>query len=89
MGCKSSKKKFNKEGEKQKIFKVGLSFGRNDLKIEGNFQTDYHSKINKKYIAVDGICEPLLPETREPLSILPEEEEEENGRVPSTSVLQS
>ena len=89
MGCKSSKKKFNKQGEKQKIFKVGLSFGRNDLKIEGNFQTGYHSKINKKYVAVDG--EPLLPETREPLSILPqeEEEEEENGRVPSTSVLQS
>ena len=86
MGCKSSKKKFNKEGEKQKIFKVGLSFGRNDLKIEGNFQTGYHSKINKKYIAADGICE---PETREPLPILPEEEEEENGRVPNTSVLQS
>ena len=87
MGCKSSKKKFNKEGEKQKIFKVGLSFGRNDLKIEGNFQTGYHSKIYKKYIAVDGIGE---PETREPLSIIPEEEEEEgNGRVPNTSVLQS
>ena len=89
MGCKSSKKKFNKEGEKQKIFKVGLSFGRNDLKIEGNFQTGYHSKIDKKYVAVDGICEPRLPETREPLSILPEEEEGENGRVPSTSLLQS
>ena len=89
MGCKSSKKKFNKEGEKQKIFKVGLSFGRNDLKVEGNFQTGYHSKINKKYVAVDRICEPRLPETREPLSILPEEEEEENGRVLSTSLLQS
>ena len=86
MGCKSSKKKFNKQGEKQKIFKVGLSFGRNDLKKEGNFQTGYHSKINKKYVAVDGIGE---PETREPLSILPQEEEEENGRVPNTSVLQS
>ena len=85
MGCKSSKKKFNKQGEKQKIFKVGLSFGRNDLKKEGNFQTGYHSKINKKYVAVDGIGE---PETGEPLSILPQEEEE-NGRVPNTSVLQS
>ena len=74
MGSKSSKKKFNKEGEKQKIFKVGLSFGRNDLKIEGNFQAGYHSKIDKKYVAVDGICEPLsiLPEIRE------EEEQEEN-----------
>ena len=90
MGGKSSKRKFNKEGEKQKIFKVGLSFGRNDLKIEGNFQTGYHSSINKKYVAVDGIGEPRLPETREPLSIIPEEEEEEeNGRVPSTSLLQS
>ena len=90
MGCRSSKKKFNKEGEKQKIFKVGLSFGRNDLKIEGNFQTGYHSKIKKKYVAVDGICEPPLPQTREHLAILPEEEEEEeNGGVPSASLLQS
>ena len=85
MGCKSSKKKYNKEGEKQKIFKVGLSFGRNDLKVEGNFQTGYHSKINKKYVAVDG-----EPETREPLPSLPQEEEEnEYGRVLDTGVLQS
>ena len=78
MGCKSSKKKFNKEGEKQKIFKVGLSFGRNDLKVEGNFQTGYHSKINKKYVAVDG--EPSLPQ---------EEEENGYGSVPNASLLQS
>ena len=85
MGCKSSKKKFNKEGEKQKIFNVGLSFGRNDLKVEGNFQTGYHSKINKKYVAVDG-----EPETREPLPSLPQEEEENGyGSVPNASLLQS
>ena len=71
MGCKSSKKKFNKEGEKQKICKIGLSFGRNDLKVEGNFQAGYHSKIDKKYVAVDGICKPL--------SNLPEIHEEEEG----------
>ena len=61
--------------------KVGLSLGRNDLKLEGNFQLGYHSKIDKKYEAVDG----------KPLAIIPEEEEEqeENGRVPDTSVLQS
>ena len=53
--------------------------GRNDLKLEGNFQLGYHSKINKKYEAVDG----------KPLAIIPEEEEqEENGRVLSPSVLQ-
>ena len=80
MGSKHSKKKYN-EGQKQKMCKVGLSLGRNDLKLEGNFQLGYHSKIDKKYEAVDG----------KPLAIIPEEEEEqeENGRVPDTSVLQS
>ena len=56
--------------------------GRNDLKLEGNFQCGYHSKIKKKYETVDG----------KPLAIIPEEEEqeeEENGRVLDTTVLQS
>ena len=81
MGSRHSKKKYNKEGQKQKMCKVGLSLGRNDLKLEGNFQLGYHSKIDKKYEAVDG----------KPLAMIPEEEEEqeENGRVPNTSVLQS
>ena len=70
MGSRHSKKKYNKEGEKQKMCKVGLSLGRNDLKLEGNFQVGYLSKIDKKYEAMDG----------KPLAILPEipEEEEEN-----------
>ena len=81
MGSRHSKKKYNKEGQKQKMCKDGLSLGRNDLKLEGNFQLGYHSKIDKKYEAVDG----------KPLAIIPEEEEEqeENGPVPDTSVLQS
>ena len=81
MGSRHSKKKYNKEGQKQKMCKVGLSFGRNDLKLEGNFQLGYHSKIDKKYDPVDG----------KPLASIPEEEEEqeENGRVLDTSVLQS
>ena len=81
MGCRNSKKKYNKEGENQKLSKIGLGLGRNDLKLEGNFQLGYHSKINKKYEAVHG----------KPLAIIPEEEgqEEENGRVPDTGVLQS
>ena len=78
MGCKGSKRKLNKEGEKQKLCKIGLAVGRNDLKL-GNFQCGYHSKINKKYEVVDG----------KPLATIPEEEEEENGRVPNPSVLQS
>ena len=79
MGSRHSKRKYNKEGHKQKMCKIGLSLGRNQLKVEGNFQFGYHSEIDKKYHAVDG----------EPLTIIPEEEEEENGRVPDTSVLQS
>ena len=72
MGCRSSRQKINKDGEKQKVFKVGLSFGRNDLKVEGNFQAGYHSKVKRKYVTVDGICKPVC--------ILPQEEEE--ARLP-------
>ena len=84
MGCKGSKKKYNK-GENQKLCKIGLGVGRNDLKLEGNFQCGYHSKIKKKYETVDG----------KPLATIPEEEEEEeegeeeNGRVLDPAVLQS
>ena len=69
MGSRHSKK-YNKEGEKQKMCKVGLSLGRNDLKLEGNFQVGYLSKVDKKYEAVDGKPLAILPE-------IPEEEEEQ------------
>ena len=79
MGCRTSKKKYNKEGENQKLCKIGLGVGRNDLKLEGNFQLGYHSKINKKY-------EPVEPVGGKPLATIPEEE---NGRVLDPNVLQS
>ena len=85
MGSSHSKKKYNKEGEKQKMCKVGLTLGRNDLKLEGNFQVGYLSKIDKKYEAVDGKPLAILPEIPEE----EEEEQEENGRVLDTGVLQS
>ena len=81
MGSRHSKRKYNKEGHKQKMCKIGLSLGRNNLKVEGNFQFGYHSEIDKKYEAVDGKLLPIIPKE--------EEEQEENGRVPDTSVLQS
>ena len=88
MGCKGSKRKLNKEGEKQKLCKIGLAVGRNDLKLEGNFQLGYHSKIHKKYEAVDGnplpSDKPLTPEEETPIP-----EEEENGQVLDPAVLQS
>ena len=95
MGSRPSKKKYNKEGHKQKMCKIGLSLGRNQLKVEGNFQFGYHSEIDKKYHAVDG--EPQEEDMNKKyevvhakhLASIPEEEEEENGRVPDTTVLQS
>ena len=72
MGCKNSKK-MNKDAEKQKMCKVGLSLGRNDVKVEGNFQIGYLSKTDKKYSTVDGISENPTE------SALPAIQEEENG----------
>ena len=57
----------NKDAEKQKMCKVGLSLGRNDLKVEGNFQIGYHSKTDKKYTEVDFVDgeNPGLPTIQE------------------------
>ena len=102
MGNNHSKRKYNKEGHKQKMCKIGLSLGRNNLKVEGNFQFGYHSEIDKKYEAVDAKSLAIIPQEEgiseidkkyeevdaKLLPIIPEEEGE-NGRVPSTSVLQS
>ena len=98
MGSRPSKRKYNKEGHKQKMCKIGLSLGRNQLKVEGNFQFGYHSEIDKKYEAVDAnflsqeeedINKNYEVDHAKHLAIIPEEEEEENGRVPDTTVLQS
>ena len=94
MGSRHSKRKYNKEGHKQKMCKIGLSLGRNQLKVEGNFQFEYHGEIDKKYHAVDGepqeedINKKYEVDHAKHLPIIPEEGEE-NGRVPDTTVLQS
>ena len=99
MGSRHSKRKYNKEGHKQKMCKIGLSLGRNQLKVEGNFQFGYHSEIDKKYEAVDAkflsqeediseINKNYEVDHAKHLAIIPEEGEE-NGRVPDTTVLQS
>ena len=94
MGSRPSKRKYNKEGHKQKLCKIGLSLGRNQLKVEGNFQFGYHSEIDKKYEAVDAkfIDGDETNKNYEVahtnhLPTIPEEEE--NGGLPDTIVLQS
>ena len=99
MGSRHSKRKYNKEGHKQKMCKIGLSLGRNQLKVEGNFQFGYHCEIDKKYEAVDAkflsqeediseLNKKYEVDHAKQLPIIPEEGEE-NGRVPDTTVLQS
>ena len=95
MGSRPSKRKYNKEGHKQKLCKIGLSLGRNQLKVEGNFQFGYHSEIDKKYEAVDAkflsqedVNKKYEIDHAKHLAIIPQEGEE-NGRVPDTTVLQS
>ena len=78
MGCRSSKEKLNKEGEKRKMCKIGLSLGRNKLSLEGNLQVGYHSKTDRKYSSVDGIIESENGNYKPTLAVIHEEEEEEN-----------
>ena len=92
MGSRPSRRKYNKEGHKQKLCKIGLSLGRNQLKVEGNFQFGYHSEIDKKYEAVDAkfINETNMNCEVDHINHLPTvPEEEENGGLPDTTVLQS
>ena len=50
MGHSASKNpKINKNHSRQKMFRKGLSIGRNDLNVEGHLQMGYNSKTIKNY----------------------------------------
>jgi phage protein D len=54
MGHTASKNpKINKNHNKQKMFRIGISTGRNDLNLEGHVQMGYSSKTVKKYNPVE------------------------------------
>ena len=50
---KSDKIKRDKNHNRQKMFKFGISFGRNDLNLEGHLQMGYNSKTIKNYGSID------------------------------------
>ena len=50
---KSDKIKRDKNHNRQKMFKFGVSFGRNDLNLEGHLQMGYNSKTIKNYGPID------------------------------------
>ena len=50
MGQSGSKNpKTNKNHNRQKMFRIGISVGRNDLNVEGHLQMGYSSKTIKNY----------------------------------------
>ena len=55
--------KINKNHKTQKMFRLGISFGRNDFNLEGHLQVGFNSKTIKNYKPVDNTeqdCEILL-----------------------------
>ena len=50
---KSDKIKRDKNHNRQKMFKFGVSFGRNDLNLEGHLQMGHNSKTIKNYGPID------------------------------------
>jgi hypothetical protein len=69
---KSDKIKRDKNHNRQKMFRFGISFGRNDLNLEGHLQMGYNSKTVKNYGPIEKqlVAEDELPsaigETAEP-----------------------
>ena len=50
MGQSGSKNpKINKNHNRQKMFMIGITVGRNDLNVEGHLQMGYSSKTIKNY----------------------------------------
>ena len=45
----SKNPKINKNHNRQKMFRIGISIGRNDLNVEGHLQMGYNSKTIKNY----------------------------------------
>ena len=45
----STNPKINKNHNRHKMFRIGISIGRNDLNVEGHLQMGYNSKTIKNY----------------------------------------
>ena len=62
---KTMRPKINKDHNKQKMLKIGISVGRNDLNFEGHFQVGFHGKTvkitNQLKNQLKTMCRSLLP----------------------------
>ena len=78
MGHPASKNPtINKNHNRQKMFRIGISLGRNDLNVEGHLQMGYSSKTIKNYNkpVKTQLVETQLVETRSVQTQVIQEEE--------------
>ena len=74
MGHSGSKNaKINKSHDKQKMFRIGISVGRNNVTLEGHFQLGYHGKTIKNYTPVENHSPSI--EVKEPVTEFVTEED--------------
>ena len=74
MGHSGSKNpKINKNHGEQKMFRIGVSVGRNDLNLEGHFQLGYHGKAIKNYTPIENHSQTNENKVEEPVPNIEEE----------------
>ena len=61
--------KINKNHNRQKMFRFGISFGRNDLNLEGHLQMGYNSKTVKNHKPVENEINALISDDSKPVSL--------------------
>ena len=55
------------------MFRFGISFGRNDLNLEGDLQMGYNSKTVTNYKPVESEMNALISDNSKPISTLQNE----------------
>ena len=70
----SDRLKRDKNHNRQKMFRFGVSFGRNDLNLEGHLQMGYNSKTIKNYGHIDNKTT-VLEENMSPVTTIPQDSE--------------
>ena len=68
MGCcgsKERKKRLNKDIDKNKVCKVGLTLRRGNINVEGCLKTEYYGKTKKSYLPIKQALPPIKEEGEE------------------------
>ena len=70
----SDRVKRDKNHNRQKMFRFGVSFGRNDLNLEVHLQMGYNSKTIKNYGHINNKTT-FLKENMSPVTTIPQDSE--------------